>query len=203
MPTTTPSPNAPSATVSWRAAVVFMPIALLGFGLLYTLIGTGIGRAAFPWQATGSVLSVDGIPRASALVAQPFADPRYFVARPSAADYVPTALSGSNQSRSNPEMRQRVAEAVASVARREHVPASAVPSDLVTESGGGIDPDLSPAAATLQVARVARARGLPATQVEALVRENTAGPTFGLLGQPRVNVIRLNMALDQLAPHRP
>lgn len=194
--------STPSATVSWRAALVFMPITLLGFGLLYMLIGTGIGRVAFPWQATGSVLLVGGTPRASVLVAQPFADPRYFVARPSAAHYDPTALGGSNQSRTNPELRQRLDKAVAEVAKREHVSASVVPSDLATESGSGIDPDLSPVAAALQVVRVAQARGLPVEQVKALVRANTAEPIFGLLGPPRVNVIRLNLALDRLASRR-
>ena len=203
MRTSTLTPTAPSDTASWRATLVFLPIALLGFGLLYTLVGTGIDRVLFPWQATGSVVRVDGTPRASVLVAQPFADPRYFVARPSAANYDPRALAGSNQSRTNPQMRQRIAQAMATVARREHVAAAAVPSDLATESGSGIDPDISPASAGLQVARVARARGLSVAQVDALVRENTAGTMFGLLGQPRVNVIRLNLALDRLAPSRP
>lgn len=196
-------PNAtPSGAVSWRAALTFMPLTLMGFGLLYTLVGTGIDRALFPSQATGSVIFVDGTPRASALVAQPFADQRYFVARPSAAHYDPTALAASNQSRTNPQLRQRVEQAVGAVAQREHVAPAAVPSDLVTESGGGIDPDISPSAARLQVQRVAHARGLPVAQVEALVRSNTAGRTLGLLGEPRVNVIRLNLALDRLARSR-
>jgi K+-transporting ATPase ATPase C chain len=109
------------------------------------------------------------------------------------------ALAGSNQARTNPDMRKRVQEAVAATAAREGVRPEDVPSDLVTQSGGGIDPHISPEAARIQVARVAKARGLTQEQVQALVDAHTQGPQFGLLGMPRVDVLQLNLALDAAA----
>jgi K+-transporting ATPase ATPase C chain len=132
----------------------------------------------------------------SSLVAQPFADDRYFQPRPSAAKYDVMALAGSNQARTNPDLRSRIDEARAAVAAREGVAPDAVPSDLVTQSGGGIDPHLSPEAIRIQIARVARARGLPVDEVERLVAAHTESPQFGVLGAPRINVLELNLALD-------
>ncbi|KAB8173400.1 potassium-transporting ATPase subunit KdpC [Lysobacter maris] len=178
--------------------IVFAAIVLIGFGLLYSLAGTVLGRMLFPHQATGSLVVVDDQARASALVAQPFADPRYFHSRPSAADYDPMGVAGSNQSRTNPELRTRIAALTAEVAQREGIAEADVPGELVTQSGGGIDPHLSPEGAQVQIARVARERGLSESQVSALVAEHTEMPTWGMLGQPRVNVVRLNLALDAL-----
>lgn len=183
-----------------RAAFALSAVSLLIFGLVYSLIGTGLGRLLFADSASGSLIERDGKVVGSALVAQPFADPRYFMARPSAAHYDLMALAGSNQARTNPDMRERVEAARAAVAQREGVATSEVPSDLVTQSGGAIDPHVSPQAARIQVARVAAARGLGAAQVQALVDAHTEGKQLGVLGQPRVNVLALNLALDALAP---
>jgi K+-transporting ATPase ATPase C chain len=108
------------------------------------------------------------------------------------------ALAGSNQARSNPDLRQRIADTRAAVAAREGIAPEAVPGDLLTQSGGGIDPHISPEGARIQIARVARARGLSSAQLEALVANQVEGPQFGLFGQPRVNVLELNLALDAL-----
>lgn len=184
--------------VGFRAPVLFAGVILAGFGLSYSLAGAALGRVLFPAQAGGSVISRDGHVVGSALVAQPFGDPRYFQPRPSAANFDPMAAAGSNMARSNPDLRKRIDEARATVAARDGVAAANVPDDLVTQSGGGLDPDITPAGAREQVARVAKARGLDAAVVERLVAQHTQGPQFGLLGQPRVNVLRLNLALDAL-----
>jgi K+-transporting ATPase ATPase C chain len=193
---TTSSPSSTAAAPVWRPALVLAGVTLLGFGLLYSLAGAGLGRMLFPHQATGSLIERDGKVIGSSLVAQPFADDRYFQPRPSAAKYDVMALAGSNQARTNPDLRSRIDEARDAVAAREGVAPDAVPSDLVTQSGGGIDPHLSPAAVQIQVARVARARGLPVGEVERLVAAHTESPQFGLLGAPRINVLELNLALD-------
>lgn len=182
-----------------RAAVGLSLISLLLFGLAYSLLGAGLGRLLFPSTATGSLIERDGKVVGSTLAAQPFADARYFVARPSAANYDLMALAGSNQARTNPDMRKRVEAARATVAQREGVAVEQVPSDLVTQSGGAIDPHISPQAARIQSARVAAARGLDATQAQALVAAHTEGKQWGVFGQPRVNVLALNLALDALA----
>jgi K+-transporting ATPase ATPase C chain len=182
--------------VGMRAPIVFAGVILVGFGFLYSLAGAGLGRVAFPAQATGSIVQEGDRVVGSEFVAQPFADARYFQPRPSAANYDPMAAAGSNQARSNPDMRKRVDEAIATVAAREGIAPAEVPADLVTQSGGGLDPHISPAGARVQVARVAKARGLDVATVQGLVDANTEAPQFGILGQPRVNVLRLNLALD-------
>ena len=179
-----------------RAPLLFALLVLLCFGLLYSLVGTALGRLAFPWQATGSLAMQDGQARGSTLVAQPFADARYFQPRPSAANYDPMAAAGSNQARSNPDLRKRIAETAAAVAARDGIALAEVPAELTTQSGGGLDPHLSPRAAQVQVARVAKARGLSAAEVDAMVVAHTQPRQFGLLGEPRVNVLELNLALD-------
>ncbi|MBN6150020.1 potassium-transporting ATPase subunit KdpC [Xanthomonas sp. AmX2] len=179
----------------WRAAVL-LPLLVLGAAALYSLLATVLAGALFPAQANGSLLERDGRVRGSALVAQPFAAPGYFQPRPSAAKFDPMAAAGSNQARSNPELQQRIADARASVAARDGVAPAQVPDDLLTQSGSGLDPDISVAAAQQQVARVAKARGLPAERVAALVAAHTQDRQFGVLGQPRVNVLVLNLALD-------
>ena len=170
---------------------------LLVMGLLYSLAGAGLGRVLFPYQATGSIIEHDGEAVGSALIPQPFVADGYFQARPSGPNYDPMAAAGSNQARTNPDLRKRIDEARAAVAAREGIAPESVPIELITQSGGGLDPHITPDGARVQAARVAKARGLPASQVEALIAQHTEGPQFGLFGQPRVNVLELNLALDE------
>ena len=179
-----------------RASIAFSVVILIGMGLLYSLAGTVLGRGLFPHQATGSLVTLNGKTIGSSLIAQPFADPRYFQPRPSAAGYDPMAAAGSNQARTNPDLRKRIAEATAAVAARDGIATQDVPAELVTQSGSGLDPEISPAGAQVQIARVAQARGLAPSVVAALVTTHTQTPQFGVLGQPRVNVLELNLALD-------
>ena len=181
---------------AFRAAFAFALVILLGMGLLYSLTGTALGHVLFPHQATGSIVMRDGKAVGSSLVAQPFTDARYFQPRPSAAGYNPMSAAGSNQARTNPDLRMRIAEATAMVAARESIAGKEVPIDLITQSGGGLDPHISPAGAQVQIARVAQARGLDLQLVSKLVTEHTQGPQLGVLGQARVNVLQLNLALD-------
>jgi K+-transporting ATPase ATPase C chain len=174
--------------------------AFLGLGLIYPIVAVGLGQAFFPYAANGSLIEVEGRVVGSSLVAQPFADDRYFSSRPSAGDHQPMDAGGSNEARTNPALRERIEAAREAVARREGVAPSEVPSDLVTQSGGGFDPHISPQAARIQVARVARARGLEPEVVTALVSEHTLAPQFGVLGSSRVQVLELNLALDRLVP---
>ena len=182
-----------------RASLGLAVVALLLFGLLYSLVGAGLGRALFPHAATGSLIEHGGKPVGSSLVAQPFADTRYFQPRPSASNYDPMAVSGSNQARSNPALRQRIETARAAIARREGIAPEAVPGDLLTQSGSGSDPHISPQSARIQIARVAKARGLDEAKVAALIDSHTENPQWGLFGEPRVNVLELNLALDAFA----
>lgn len=179
-----------------RGGIVLALITLLGFGAWYSALGASIGGMLFPLQAGGSLIERDGKVVGSSLVAQPFADARYFHPRPSAAGHDPMAAAGSNQARTNPDLRTRIDAAVAEVAAREGVAPDAVPADLVTQSAGGLDPHVSPEGARIQVARVAAARGLPVDTVARLLAAHTLPKQFGLLGQPRVNVLELNLALD-------
>lgn len=179
-----------------RASIAFACVILLGMGLLYSLAGTAIGRVFFPQQATGSIVMRDGKAVGSSLVAQPFKGAGYFQPRPSAAGYDPMAAAGSNLARTNPDLRTRMAEASALVAAHEGIAGKEVPIDLVTQSGSGLDPHISPAGAQVQIARVARARGLDPQLVSKLVAKHTQGPQLGVLGQARVNVLQLNLALD-------
>ncbi|MDN5782012.1 MAG: potassium-transporting ATPase subunit KdpC [Luteimonas sp.] len=188
----------PADNGSLRPALGLALVVLLVTGLLYSLAGTGLGRLLFPRQATGSIVERDGVAVGSALVAQPFDDARYFQPRPSAANYDPMAAAGSNQARSNPALRERIEAATAEVAARDGITAADVPAELVTQSGSGLDPDLSPAGVRVQVARVAAARRLSPDVVAGLVAEHTQARQFGLLGEPRVNVLALNLALDAL-----
>ncbi|WP_022961588.1 potassium-transporting ATPase subunit KdpC [Halopseudomonas pelagia] len=181
-----------------RGALGLALFSFLSIGLLYPLAGVGLGQALFPAAANGSLIEVDGQVVGSSLVAQPFADDRYFSARPSAGDHQPMNAGGSNEARTNPELRQRIDEALSAVALREGVAVSEVPSDLVTQSGGGFDPHISPPAASIQVARVAQARGLEQQAVADLLATHTQAPQWGILGQHSVNVLELNLALDAL-----
>lgn len=200
--TTTPTNSAQAVSDKGllRGSIGLAFVSLVGFGLLYPLAGVGLGQALFPGPANGSLIERDGQVLGSSLVAQPFADARYFQPRPSAAGYDPMAVAGSNQARTNLELRKRMDEARATVAARNDVDPAAVPGELVTQSGGGIDPHISPQAAAIQVDRVARTRGLGRNVVEDLVARHTESRQLGLLGQPRVNVLELNLALDAVSP---
>ncbi len=179
-----------------RPSIGLAVVSLLVMGLLYSLAGAGLGRILFPYQATGSIIERDGKAVGSALIPQPFVADGYFQARPSGPNYDPMAAAGSNQARTNPDLRKRIDEARAAVAAREGIAPESVPIELITQSGGGLDPHITPDGARVQAARVAKARGLSATQVETLIAQHTEGPQFGLFGQPRVNVLELNLALD-------
>ncbi|MEI2415127.1 potassium-transporting ATPase subunit KdpC [Orrella sp. JC864] len=189
-----------------RPSLGLAAVTLLVFGLGYSLAATGLGHALFPHEAQGSMAWREGKAVGSLLVAQPFAADRYFHPRPSASDYDPMALAGSNQARSNPALRQRIAQARAQAAAREGIAPQAVPPELLTQSASALDPHISPQAARIQLARVARARQLAPERIEAVLARHIEGPQLGLLGQPRVNVLALNLALDalpQAGAHRP
>ena len=198
MNTATQTSVAGQRTPLWRPSLGLALVTLLGFGFAYSVAATLVAGATFPAQAGGSLLRDHGQVIGSTLVAQPFAQARYFQPRPSAAKYDPMAAAGSNQARSNPDLVKRIEQTRAEVAAREGVDPRQVPLDLLTQSGSGLDPDISPAAATLQVRRVATARGLPEARVAELLRQHVQPRQFGVLGAPRVNVLALNLALDQL-----
>ncbi|GFK94748.1 Potassium-transporting ATPase KdpC subunit [Fundidesulfovibrio magnetotacticus] len=172
-------------------------------GLAYPLAMTGAGKALFPAQASGSLIlgqSGPAVPAGSALIGQPFESPRHFWGRPSATSphaYNAGASSGSNLGPSNPALAEAVAERVAKL-KGAHGDAP-IPMDLVTASGSGLDPHISPQAAAYQVDRVSTARKLSRDSVSALVVRHTQGPLWGFWGEPRVNVLELNLALDALA----
>lgn len=191
-----PAPAALAARGLLRGALGLTGLTLAGFGFLYALAGVGLGQALFPAAANGSLLEQGGRVVGSALVAQPFTGARYFQPRPSAAGYDTMALAGSNQARSHPELRARLDAARAAVAQREGIAPAAVPAELFTQSGSGSDPHISPAGAAVQIARVAQARGMPRAALEQLVAQHTETRQLGVLGQPRVNVLALNLALD-------
>jgi len=183
-------------SASWlsaaRAAIVF----ILLCGGLYPLLVTTAGKVMFPHQAFGSMIIVDDAVVGSELVGQSFTAPKYFHGRPSAAGYDPFSVGGSNYAPSNPDLRARVAEDSAGIAQREGVNPDSIPVDLLAASGSGIDPHISPESAIVQAERVARARGIPVSRVNKLIERYTEGPTLGILGQRRVNVLRINLALD-------
>ncbi len=184
-----------------RPAVVLFVILSAVTGLVYPLLVTGIGRAAFPYQAAGSLIERDGKVVGSALLGQPFADPGHFWSRPSATSPMPynaAASSGSNLGPLNPALVDAVRDRVAALRAADPANTAHVPVDLVTTSASGLDPDISLAAAHYQAARVARARGVPESQVKALIAAQAVEPIAGFLGEPRVNVLRLNLALDTL-----
>lgn len=182
-----------------RPAAVLLALLTLLTGFAYPLAVTLVAKAAFPVQASGSVLTRDGRLVGSALIGQPFTDPKYFWGRASATapqPYNGGASSGSNQGPTNPALIEAVRARVKALREADPGGGSPVPVDLVTASASGLDPHISPAAADFQVRRVARARGLDEGAVRRLVAEHIEGRQLFLLGEPRVNVLALNLALD-------
>ncbi|HSL51195.1 MAG TPA: potassium-transporting ATPase subunit KdpC [Candidatus Deferrimicrobiaceae bacterium] len=182
-----------------RPALMSLLLLTVITGVAYPLVLTGIAQLVFPFQANGSLIVKDGKVVGSALIGQPFDDPRYFWGRPSATSpfaYNAGASSGSNLSPTNPALAAAVQGRVNALRATDPGNPAPVPVDLVTASASGLDPHISPAAALYQVSRVARERKLAPDAVRALVDRHTEGRFLGLLGEPRVNVLALNLALD-------
>jgi K+-transporting ATPase ATPase C chain len=184
-----------------RPAIVMTLLLCVLTGLVYPGVVTAVAQLVFPRQANGSIVEVDGRPVGSALIGQPFTRPEYFHPRPSAAGagYDPTASAGSNKGPTDRKLADTlIAGAVERAVEEDGAERGKIPADMATASGSGLDPHISPANADLQVARVARARGMAPERVQELVARYTKGRQFGILGEPRVNVLLLNIALDSL-----
>ena len=184
-----------------RPALVLFTVLTLITGVAYPLVVTGVAQTLFPSQAAGSIVLKDGKPVGSALIGQNFSDPKHFWGRPSATgpmSYNAGASSGSNQGPLNPALLDAVKGRVEALRAADPGNTAPVPVDLVTASASGLDPHISPAAARYQVARVAKARGLSAEEVQALVGQQTDTPMLTFLGEAQVNVLKLNLALDAL-----
>ena len=185
-----------------RQAIVLLLLLTAITGIAYPFAVTGIAQLVFPHQANGSLIVRDGKPIGSALIGQSFTDPKYFWGRPSATTPQPyngTTSGGSNLGPGNPALVDAVEQRIAALRAADPGNDAPVPVDMVSTSGSGLDPDISPAAARYQVNRVARARSLSAREVQALVDRYTRDRQFGVLGEPRVNVLELNLALNKLA----
>lgn len=190
-------------SVVLRPAISLLFFFTLLTGAAYPLLVTGVGQLAFPHQANGSRIGAQGRVVGSELIGQPFRSPGYFWGRPSATvafPYDAAASAGSNLGPVNPALLDAVRARTASLSATLEGARLEIPVELVTSSASGLDPHLSPASAQLQAARVARARGLSPRAVEALITSSIEGRTLGILGEPRVNVLRLNLELDHLAP---
>lgn len=184
-----------------RPTLVLFAALTLVTGVAYPLLTTGIAQAAFPREANGSLVMKDGKPVGSELIGQNFTAPGHVWGRPSATGPMPynaSASGGSNQGPLNPALKEAAASRVAALREADPGNTAPVPVDLVTASASGLDPHISPAAARYQVARVAKARNLPADKLAALVEARVELPWLGFVGEPRVNVLQLNLALDAL-----
>lgn len=185
-----------------QCVVLFLAMTVLT-GILYPLAATGLAQAMFHGKANGSLVEKDGKTIGSTLIGQAFSEPRYFWGRPSATAPNPNngaSSSGSNQGPTNPALADAVKQRIDALKQVDPSNEASVPVDLVTASGSGLDPEISPAAAEYQVARVARTRNVDPAKVRELVAANTQGRQFGVLGEPRVNVLALNLDLDRMAP---
>jgi K+-transporting ATPase ATPase C chain len=183
----------------FRPALVLITLMTVLTGIIYPLLVTAISQVGMPERANGSLIVREGKAVGSALIGQPFGDPKHFWSRPSATSPYPynaSSSSGSNQGPTNPALTDAVAARVKALRDADYGNTAPVPADLVTASGSGLDPHISPAAAEYQVARVAKARSLDPQKVRALVAQSTEGRQLGFLGEPRVNVLKLNLALD-------
>jgi K+-transporting ATPase ATPase C chain len=183
-----------------RPAVVLFLLLTIVTGVIYPLVITVAAQAIFPNQANGSLLEKEGKIIGSHLIGQQFDDPKYFWGRPSATTpaYNGASSSGSNLGPTNPDLFKAVSERIDNLKKAHPEQVGAVPMDLVTASASGLDPHISPVAAEYQIERIARERSLPVQEIEKLVRESIEDRTFGLLGEPRVNVLKLNLKLDEL-----
>ncbi len=186
-----------------RPVVVLFAALTVVTGLVYPAVVTAVAHVAFPAQANGSVIEKSGKPVGSELIGQQFDAPGYFWGRLSATSpnpYNATASSGSNLGPTNPALADEVKGRISALHDADPANTAPVPVDLVTSSGSGLDPEISPAAAAYQIDRVAKARKLSHNDVEALVQRATTGRQFGILGEARVNVLKLNLALDEMKP---
>ena len=181
-----------------KRGVLFTIVTMVLVVGAYHVVLWGIGRVVFPDQAEGSLIRrADGTIVGSRLIAQKFTRPEYFQARPSGVDYNAASTGGTNYGPSNPDHLKAVQERLDAITKQEGVSADQVPSEMVTASGGGLDPHIPPAAAEIQAVRVATVRGVTVDRVRDLIREHTEPPTFGFLGRARINVLELNLALDE------
>jgi K+-transporting ATPase ATPase C chain len=198
LPTATVTQVAATTHSIWGTSIRFTLLATLLCGIAYPLFVTGLASVLFPHEAAGSLILKDGQVIGSELLAQSFTSDRYFHPRPSAAGngYDATSSGGSNLAPSNAKLVQRIQGDIDKLTAAN--PGKSVPIDLVTTSGSGLDPDITPDAAFYQAARVAHARGLSEDQVRQLVQQHITGRQLGLLGEPRVNVLALNLDLDKL-----
>jgi potassium-transporting ATPase KdpC subunit len=186
-----------------RPAIGLFVVLSVLTGLLYPLALTGVAQVVFPRQASGSLIERDGKPIGSELIGQNFTDPKYFWGRLSATSPMPNngaGSGGSNLAATNPALIDQAKGRVDALRAADAGLTGPVPSDLATASGSGLDPDIRPQSALAQVARVARARGLDEARVRTLVADHTESPWLGLIGEPRVNVLQLNLALDAIKP---
>jgi K+-transporting ATPase ATPase C chain len=187
-----------------KQAILFTIVTMVLLGGGYHVVLWAIGRVAFPTQADGSLIRrPDGTIIGCRLIAQKFTRPEYFQPRPSGVDYNAASTGGSNYGPSNPDHLKAVQARLDVITKQEGVTAGQVPSEMVTASGGGLDPHIPPAAAALQASRVASARGVSVDRVRDLIQAHTEPPTFGFLGRARINVLELNVALDEtLGPRK-
>lgn len=181
-----------------RPALTLFVLLTILTGVIYPLVVTGVAQTLFPHQANGSLIVIDGKTYGSELIGQQFDDPKYFWGRPSAVNYNAAASSGSNYGPMNPALIDSVQARIDALNAVDPDNTLPIPVDLVTASASGLDPHISVAAALYQVARVASSRGLDEADVIALVNQYTEGRQFGIFGEPRVNVLLLNLALDNI-----